>query len=125
MNRAERRNLMKQGASKKTVSEIDQYNSPCTLAEAVQISRAAAEDVIADYHRSVGAAQLATAIQVDLLKNILIEKGILDEEEFKSMYIEQARAISDMQKSPQDPEEVKSSTEMPMNVNDLEITKEN
>jgi len=96
MNREERRSYMKQGASKETVDRLQQFQSPCTLAEAVQISRATSEDVLEDYHRRVAPVQMAQSIQIEVLKSMLFESGLISEERFRELYIAQAEKVNGM-----------------------------
>lgn len=124
MNRETRRELIKNGASKKTVEDLGAYQSPCTLAEAVQISRASAEDVVASYDQSIRPLQVAVSLQVELLKRVIIKSGLVSEEEFKDMYINAVKEFNDTQRASleednEDPEE--TPTKMSASVSDIEV----
>ena len=124
MNRETRRELIKNGAYKKTVENLGAYQSPCTLAEAVQISRASAEDVVASYDQSIRPLQVAVSLQVELLKKVIIKSGLVSEEEFKDMYINAVKEFNDTQRASleednEDPEE--TSPKMSASVSDIEV----
>ena len=97
MNRAERRSLSKQGASQETIDKMQAFQSPCTIAEAVQISRGVADDAIADYHRNQLNVQLAMSLQIEILKEIIFSSGMMTEEEFKVKYMQKAKEIQESQ----------------------------
>lgn len=123
MNREERRNLIKQGASKETVSRVNSMTSPCTIAEAVQIARASAEDVLEDYHRNQGNVQLSTSIQVELLKEALFSSGIITEEEFRERYYKKVKEIQGIQEK-MNQRETNVTADMKVEAGDVEIKKE-
>lgn len=95
MNREERRRL---GVSKGTADRVNQMNSPCTITEAVQIARGVAEDVVLDYQRRTSNLQISLSLQVELLKKVVMDNGLITEEQFKEMYI---NAVDDYNKMTQ------------------------
>lgn len=105
MNRAERRSYMKQGASKETIDRLEQFNKPCTLGEVVQISRASAEDVVEDYHRRAAPIQMAISMQLEIMKSMLVEAGVISEEKFRELYVKQAEEFNAMANSESTPQE--------------------
>lgn len=118
MNRAERRNFMKQGVSKETMGKMDTYNSPCSIAEAVQIARASAEDVVDDYHKSTAPLQIAISMQLEILKSMLFEAGVISEEKFRELYMSQAEEFnSSLSNTPQ----VEESPKMEVKANDINV----
>lgn len=94
MNREQRRNMKRNGGE----GELRYLKTPCTIAEAAQIARGVAEDVVTDYANSTSPLQVATSIQVELLKSIVMKAGLVTEEEFKSLYMEQAELLDKMRK---------------------------
>lgn len=96
MNRAERRSL---GISKQTADGVDRLNEPCTISEAVQISRGVAEDVLSDYRRASANLQIALSLQVEILRALCIEAGIFTEEKFKELYEKRVEEFNNMQSS--------------------------
>lgn len=72
-------------------------NTPCTITEAVQISRGVAEDVLAEYQANQQNYQISLSIQVELLKRLVLSKGLISEEEFHGQYMEEVKKIQDMQ----------------------------
>ena len=125
MNREERRSMKSQGASEETIEKLGAYNSPCTIAEAVQIARASAEDVLEDYHRNQGTAYLAMSIQIELLKEVIFSSGMIKEEEFRERYMKKAREIQESQMNQaREAKEESGITEMKLSANEIEITRE-
>ena len=90
MNREDRRNLMKQGVSKETADRLAQFDQPAKLKEVLSISRAVAQDVaseyVEDYRKRSAGVTMALMLQVELLKKLVIEKGLITEEEFNKKY---------------------------------------
>ena len=115
MNREERRKL---GINKETSEKLDYLNTPCTLTEAVQISRGVAEDVLKEYHKNYSPLQISWSIQVDILKNVLIENGLITEDKFRSMYMERVSEIKDTQN-----QSIESDPKMDIVPNDIEVKK--
>lgn len=123
MNRADRRSYMKQGVSKETVNQLDKFNSPCSIAEAVQIARATAEDVVEDYHKSVTPVQVAISMQVEILKGMLVEAGVISEEKFRELYVKQAEEFNSMINASAS-EELEDAPKMSAKVDNIEVTVE-
>lgn len=102
MNREDRRNLIKNGASKETVDKLQAYNKPCSVLEVVKISRAVAEDVanesLEEYRRLSTGTIVAMTIQLEILKSLVINSGMITEEEFQSLYETSAREFEEKQR---------------------------
>lgn len=80
INREERR---KAGISKETADKLNQLNSPCTVIEAVQLAQGVAKDAVDQYHRSINPLIVSLSLQVELLKEIIINKAnIISEEDY-------------------------------------------
>lgn len=142
MNREERRNLMKQGAKKETVDKLSQFDKPASIKEVINISRAVAQDVSAEYvedyrKRSAGVI-MATSIQLELLKKLVTDKGLITEEEFNKLYevaaaefeeaqrkyVEEQMRLAEQQKNQQESPVVSAKSEMnPVGPVKLEVVK--
>lgn len=127
MNREMRRNKSESGALK-------YLNTPCTITEATQISRGVAEDVVAEYASQVGHVQVSTSLQLEVIKEILINAGITTEEEIKEKYILRAEEFNRMQEKLRKEAQMKaediaveeedsSNPKMDIKMNDIEVTK--
>lgn len=102
MNREERRNLMKQGASKETLDKLEQYNKPCTILEVVKLSRAVSEDVVNEamdeYRRSSASTIISLLLQVEILRDTIIKAGLITTEEFQSIYEQKAKEFEEKER---------------------------
>lgn len=102
MNREERRNLSKQGVSQETIDKMEMLKKPCTIGETIQIARAAAEDVCAEvltkYRRDTSGLIMAMTIQLEVMKELFIKRGLVTEEEFNDLYKSEAEALNEKQK---------------------------
>ena len=75
---------------KKPTDDSKRLNSYATLTEVVQIARATAEDSVTDYHRNNAMpVRTALSLQVEMLKSLLMSKGIVTEDELKQTYNEE------------------------------------
>lgn len=75
---------------KKPTDDSKRLNSYATLTEVVQIARATAEDSVTDYHRNNAIpVRTALSLQVEMLKSLLVSKGIVTEDELKQTYNEE------------------------------------
>lgn len=75
---------------KKPTDDSKRLNSYATLTEVVQIARATAEDSVTDYHRNNAMpVRTALSLQVEMLKSLLVSKGIVTEDELKQTYNEE------------------------------------
>lgn len=130
MNREDRRNLIKNGASKNTVNNLDAYQSPCTILEATQIARGVAEDVLNEYAENIGHLQVSMTLQIEMLKKIIVSNGLATEEELKEMYIKEVQSFNDMQKKirggilEDDSTEGTDNPKMDIKINNIEVVKE-
>lgn len=70
-------------------------NTPCTVAEAAQISLAAAKDTVEAYTGDVNKVVIQQTLMISTMKSLLISKGVFTEEEFNSEYTEQAKSYND------------------------------
>lgn len=102
MNREEKRRLEKNGVSKETIDKLNKYEKPCTVLEVVKLSRAVAEDVaneyLEDYRKRSSGTIIALTLQLEILKKLVIEKELISEEEFQSMYEESAKEFEEKQR---------------------------
>lgn len=117
MNRKARRDMMKQGGR-------DMMQSPCTITEAVQIARGAAEDVVDDFQKRTSPMHVAMSIQLELLKSMLMESGVISEEEFRDRYVERVEEFNRLraQMTPVATEDAESEApSMDMRVEDTEV----
>lgn len=124
MNRAERRKISK--GNKQLDGDLKYLNTPVTITEAVQIARGVAEDVISDYSKHTQPVQVAISLQIELLKKIIFEAGLITEEEFKEMYIAEAADFTKMQQEMLYEEEVSEEDGNPkvaVKANDIEVQK--
>ena len=75
---------------KKPTDDSKRLNSYATLTEVVQIARATAEDSVTDYHRNNAMpVRTALSLQVEMLKSLLMSKGIVTEDDLKQTYNEE------------------------------------
>lgn len=123
-----RADIKKMNKQQKQSPEMKYLDSPCSITEAAQIARGVAEDVLEDYHNRTGHLQVAISLQIELLKELLIKSGIINEDEFKSMYIQKAEEFNAMQREAlgEDDSEGISDTDNPKmstSAGDIEITK--
>ena len=125
MNREQRRKMNKSGG------EMKYLNKPCSLSDASQIARGVAEEVVQDYDYNQKHIQISISLQLELIKDILIEKGIITEEEFKEKYLAKAKEFEKLQreafesaieKATQDEGEDNPDVGMQLTVDDIEIT---
>lgn len=129
MNRAERRQLSK--GNKKVNSDLKYLNTSVSLAEAVQIARGVAEDVVSDYQQRSKPLQVVTSLQLELIKDIIIKAGLITEEEYHKRYVEQVEEFNAMQRAALGEEEEKeeessvedNSPKIDAKVSDIEVTK--
>lgn len=102
MNRQERRELEKNGVSKDTIEKLGIYTKPATIAEVIQLARASAEDVcgemLEDYRKRSSGIIMAMTLQLELLKELVISKGMITEEEFEEKYLNAAKEFEDKQR---------------------------
>lgn len=90
MGRKERRDLEKKGVSKETAKKVDALNTPCTVLEAIQLAQAAIGDALTEYKASTVPLTVSHTLHIQVMKNILISKGLITEEEFMKLYMEEA-----------------------------------
>lgn len=124
MNREQRRSMNKNGG------ELRYLQTPCTITEATQIARGVAEDVVAEYIQQNSPLQVAISLQVEILKEVVIEAGLITEDQFREMYMEKAMEFNQRQKkafeesNTEDSESGESSPKMDLKISDIEVTKE-
>lgn len=122
MNREQRRELERQGVSKETVNKFDAMQSPCTIAEAIQLSRATAEDVLMDYAMKNRPLQVSLALQVEILKETLIKAGMIREDFFERVYKQKIEEFNQKQKERfEKEEETPETTKMSVQSNDIQV----
>ena len=90
MGRKERRDLERQGFSKETARKADALNSPCTVLEAVQLAQGVVEDKLTEYKASTVPLTVSHTLHIEVMKEVLISKGLVTEEEFKDLYMKAA-----------------------------------
>lgn len=93
MNREQRRHP--ESAKVDVLDEV--FNKPATLTEVVQVARGVVQDEIENYARSASHLQVSISLQIEVLKSILIKKGIMTEEEFKDLYLREAEEFNKRQ----------------------------
>jgi hypothetical protein len=124
VNREQRRSIEKQKQS----GELRYLQTPCTITEAAQIARGVAEDVVSEYSQQNSPLQVAMSIQIEILKDIVINGGLITEDKFRERYMEKAMEFNQMQKealnSAKSLDEDESSPKMDLKVSDIEIIKE-
>lgn len=126
MNREQRRRV------KKTDEELKYLNTPCTITEALQLARGVAEDVVSDYNSQQAPLHVAISLQVEILKEVVINAGLISEEKFRTLYMEKAEEFNRRQREMLneeeheygDAEESNNTTKVDFNVNDIEVIKE-
>lgn len=111
--------------NKETDNTLKYLSTPCTITEAAQIARGVAEDVLSDYTKSIGHVQVAMSIQLEMLKDIMISKGLVTEEEFRALYAEQVKEFNEIQQEmiKERSEATRVDTDMSGKVHDIEIKK--
>lgn len=123
MNREQRRKM-------KGDPKAGLLQSPCSIAEAVQIARGVAEDVVNESQIRMNHVQVAMSLQMEIIKEILISKGLITEEEFKEKYVQRAEEFNAMQMKMQEERHDgfdfanSENPDMKPSVGDIEITKE-
>lgn len=73
-------------------------STPCTIAEATQIARGVAEDVLSDYSHSQSPLYVAMSLQIEILKDLVIKSGIISEDEFRNLYMQKAEDFNQRQR---------------------------
>lgn len=89
MNREQRRNL--------DIRKEGVLNTPATLTEVVQVAMGVAQEEIENYARSTSPLQVSVSLQIEVLKSILVKKGVMTEEEFKELYLKEAEDFNKRQ----------------------------
>lgn len=122
MNKGQRYNKSKDGG------DLKYLQTPCTITEAVQISRGVAEDVLTEYTRQHSPLQVAMSLQIEILKDIVIKSGLVTEEDFRTLYTEKAEEFNRLQKEALDQMQNQSSEDdspkIDLKVSDIEVVKE-
>lgn len=90
MGRKERRDLEKKGFSKETAKKVDALNTPCTILEAIQFAQGVVDDKLTEYKASTVPLTVSHTLHIEVMKEILISKGLVTEEEFKDLYMKAA-----------------------------------
>lgn len=108
--------------------EMKYLQSPCSITEAVQIARGVAEDVLTDYHNRTSHLQVAISLQIELLKELLIKSGIIDEDELKTLYIQKAEEFNAMQQeamaeNEEEDLDVEDHPKMSVDIDEIEVKK--
>lgn len=123
MNREQRRR-----AEKDSDSALKYLKTPCTIAEAAQISRGVAEDVLKDYQNQTSPLQVSLSLQVEMLKSVLVSAGIITEEEMSKLYMQQVEEFNAMQQQMKEEDlneeeapAVSSDVKMGQVANDVEV----
>lgn len=80
INREERRSM---GMSKETADKLNQLQSPCTVIEAVQLAQGVAKDAVDNYHKGINPLIVSLSLQVELIKEILMQSNLVTEEDYK------------------------------------------
>lgn len=124
MNREQRRNM-----SKDPNNSLRYLQTPCTITEATQIARGVAEDVIAEYAGQENPLKVAMSLQIEILKEVVMNSGLITEEKFREMYMQKAEEFNKRQKEAIEQarnniEENDDSPKMDLRVSDIEVTKE-
>lgn len=87
MNREEKRNLKRKGLSDKAIKDMEMLSAPCTIGEAVQLSQSVVKDALKDYSENyasrLGSVTIVQTLHLEVIKNLLIEKGIITAEEYE------------------------------------------
>lgn len=102
----------------------DMMSSPCSISEAVQISRGVVEDAIADYHRNQGNVQLSMSIQIEIIKELIFSSGMITEEEFRQRYMDKAKELQQIQEQRMRGEDPDVTTSMKVEAGDVEVKTE-
>lgn len=119
-NREQRRKMEKESSAFKYL------NSPCSINEAAQIARGVAEDVVSDYKNTTGHLQIAISLQLEVLKELLIKSGAINEDEFKERYIQRAEEFNKLQQAAMSKEETDGTEQTPKmsaSVDEIEVKK--
>lgn len=90
MGRKERRDLERKGVSKETAKKVDALNTPCTILEAIQLAEGVVEDALTTYKANTVPLTVSHTLHIQVMKNLLISKGLITEEEFMKLYMEEA-----------------------------------
>lgn len=114
---------MKKGQNSKGAasSSKDYLNSPCSLSEAVQIARGVAADMLSDYDRDAQHLRIAMSIQVEMIKEILIQANLITEDEFKAQYIKLAKELDTMHKQSQEAQVSNDNPSMKPTANEIDV----
>lgn len=98
MNRQDKRNLKKKGLSEKAIQELEVLSTPCTIAEAVQVARGVVDDAMKDYHARLGSLAVVQTLHIEVMKNLLIEKGLVTKEDYEVLLNDQAKKYDERKK---------------------------
>lgn len=93
MNREDRRKL---GIDRETAKKYDQLKSPCTVLECAQISQSAAEDAVSNYHQNINPIIVSLSIQIEVLKSMLFESGVIDSKKYEEIFNERVEDYNKM-----------------------------
>lgn len=96
-------------------------SKPCTLTEVVQISQGVAADALADYHAKVSPVTAALSLQIELLMDLLMEKGMITPEEHQQRYMEKVEKFQAIQNRVKQEQQSKNDPKMDISANDIEV----
>jgi NADPH-dependent curcumin reductase CurA len=130
MNRADRRELERdkkklqkkrnQVVGKMVKNHQDKeadLQSPATLQEVIQVASSVSADAINHYHHQSNPLMVSVSLHAELLKNILIEKGLITEEEYDKRFEESVADFNRMREeklSERQTEAVATSSDVPL-----------
>lgn len=101
----------------------DMLNKPCTITEAAQIASGVVSDAMANFNNKSRSLQVAISLQIEILKSIVIESGLITEEEFRSRYMHEVEEFNKMQS--RDSSKESGNPKMGVSANTIEVKKEN
>lgn len=118
MNREQRRKAEKAGVN------LNGMNTPCTIVEAVQLARGVAEDVVADYQSRTRHLNVSLALQVEILKDLMIKSGNITEEEYRKIYMEKVDEFNKKQKEAMEKASADSTADVEMSMRSDDVNVE-
>lgn len=109
----------------KRFAESDPFNSPCTIKEAVQLARGVAEDVVSEYQHNQQPLQVAISLQIEILKDVVMNAGLITEEEFVKRYVGKAEEFNKKQQEAfEKSQNNNGEPKMEVKANDIEVQTE-
>ena len=97
--RAAQRQLKNAPTQEQKLSDLKRsLGVPATIDDVVKISTAVAQDIVNEYHRQSNPIVVGMSLHIEILKNKLIQQGILNQEDFDKLFEESVAEFNRLRK---------------------------